>query len=76
MINIVTTVHKYEESNVFVNCCKLGNCVISLARPFYMFISLTVLDSSPWVVFAFLSFNSLHYIMLMYACSWLKHACT
>ena len=34
---IVLTVHKYEESNVefnlFLNCCTLGNCVMSLARP-------------------------------------------
>ena len=49
------TVHKYEESNVdfnlFLNCCKLGNCVISLAKPFH--IPLTVIDSSLWVVFAF-----------------------
>ena len=51
-------VYKYEESNVdfklFLNCCKLGNCVISLARPFHMCIPLTVIDSSLWVVFAFL----------------------
>ena len=56
---IVLTVHKYEESNVdfnlFLNCCKLGNCVISLARPFHMCIHLTVIDSSLWVVFAFLT---------------------
>ena len=53
------TVHKYEESNVdfnlFLNCCKLGNCVMSLARPFHMYIPLTVIDSSLWVVFAFLT---------------------
>ena len=42
---IVLTVHKYEESNVdfniFLNCCKLGNCVMSLARPFHMCTPLT-----------------------------------
>ena len=56
---IVLTVHKYEESNVdfnlFINCFKLGNCVMSLARPFHTCISLTVIDSSPWVVFALLT---------------------
>ena len=40
--NIVITVHKYEESNlnfnIFLNCCQLGNCDISLARPFHMFL--------------------------------------
>ena len=54
---IVLTVHKYKESNVdfnlFLNCCKLGNCVTSLARPFHMCIPLTVIDNSLWVVFAF-----------------------
>ena len=54
---IVLTVHKYEESsvdfNLFLNCCKLGNCVMSLARPFHMCIPRTVIDSSLWVVFAF-----------------------
>ena len=54
---IVLTVHKYEESNVdfnlFLNCCKLGNYVKSLARPFHMGIPLTVIDTSLWVVFAF-----------------------
>ena len=39
----------------FLNCCTLGNCVISLARPFHMCIPLTVIDSSLWVVFAFLT---------------------
>ena len=38
--NIVITVHKYEESNVDFNvilyCCKLSDCVISLARQFHM----------------------------------------
>ena len=52
---IVLIVHKYEESNVdfklFLNCCKLGNCVILLARRFHV----TVIDSSLWVVFAFLT---------------------
>ena len=56
---IVLTVHKYEESNVdfnlFLNCCKLGNCVMSLARSFHTCISLTIIDSSLWVVFAFLT---------------------
>ena len=56
---IMLTVHKYEESNVdfnlFLNCCKLGNCVISLARTFHMHIPLTVIGSSLWVVFAFLT---------------------
>ena len=37
---IVLTVHKYEESsvdfNLYLNCCKLGNCIMSLARPFHM----------------------------------------
>ena len=45
---IVLTVHKYEESNVdfniFLNCCKLGNCVMSLARPFHMCMPLTVIN--------------------------------
>ena len=53
------TVHKYEESNVdfnlFLNCCKLGNCVIQLTKPFHMCIPLTVIDSSLWVVFVFLT---------------------
>ena len=48
------TVHKYEASNVdfnlFLNCCKLGNGVISLAKPLHMCIPLTVIDSSLWVV--------------------------
>ena len=52
-------VHKYEESIVdfklFLNCCKLGNCLILLARPFHTCIPLTVIDSSLWVVFAFLT---------------------
>ena len=56
---IVLTVHKYEESNVdfnlFLNCCKLGSCVMSLARPFHMCIPLTVIGSSLWMVFAFLT---------------------
>ena len=56
---IVLIVHKYEESNddfkLFLNCCKLGNCVILLARPFHTCICLTVIDSSLWVVFAFLT---------------------
>ena len=47
---IVLTVHKYEESNVdfnlFLNCCKLGNCVMTLARPFHTCTPLTVIDSS------------------------------
>ena len=51
------TVHKYEESNVdfnlFLNCCKLGNCVMALARLFHMCILLTVIDSSLWVVLGF-----------------------
>ena len=59
MFFLLLTVHKYEESNVdfnlFLNCCKLGNCVISLAKPFHVCISLTVIDSSLWVVFAFLT---------------------
>ena len=58
-IIIVLTVHKYEEPNVdfniFLNCCKLGNCVMSSAKPFHMCIPLTVIDSSLWVVFAFLT---------------------
>ena len=37
---IVLTIHKYEESNfdfnLFLNCCKLVNCVMSLAKPFHM----------------------------------------
>ena len=45
---IVLTVNKNEESNVdfnlFLNCCKLGNCVMSLASPFRMCIPLTVID--------------------------------
>ena len=41
--------------NIFLNCCKLGNCVISLARSFHMCIPLTVNDSSLWVVFVFLT---------------------
>ena len=53
------TVHKYEDINVdfnlFLNCCKLGNCVISLARPFHVCIPLTVIDSRVWVVFGFLT---------------------
>ena len=56
---IVLIVHKYEESNVdfklFLNCCKLDNCVILLARQFHMCIPLTVIDSSLWVVFDFLT---------------------
>ena len=56
---VVLIVHKYEESNVdfnlFLNCCKIGNCVISFARPFYMCIPLTVIDSSLWVLFAFVT---------------------
>ena len=40
---IVLTVHKYEDSNVdfnlFLNCCKLDNCVMSLARPFHVCIT-------------------------------------
>ena len=56
---IVLIVHKYEESNVdfklFLNCCKLGNCLILLSRPFHTCIPLTVIDSSLWVVFAFLT---------------------
>ena len=40
---IVLTVHKYEESNVdfnlFLNCCKLSNGVVSFARPFHVCIS-------------------------------------
>ena len=48
------SVNKYEESSVvftlFLNCCKLGNCVVSLAKPF-----MTVIDSSLRVVFAFLT---------------------
>ena len=56
---ILLIVHKYEESNVdfklFSNCCKLGNCVILLARPFHTCVPLTVIDSSLWVVFAFLT---------------------
>ena len=55
----VLIVHKYEESNVdfklFLNCCKLGNCLILLSRPFHTCIPLTVIDSSLWVVFAFLT---------------------
>ena len=51
------TVHKYVERNVdfniFLNFCKLGNCVTSLAKPFHVCISLTVIDSSLWVVFTF-----------------------
>ena len=47
---IVLIVHEYEESNVdfkfFLNCCKLGNCVMSLARPFHMCVPLTVIDRS------------------------------
>ena len=43
---IVLTVHKYEESNVdfnlFLNCCKLGNYGMSLARTFHMCIPLTM----------------------------------
>ena len=39
IFSIVLIVHKYEESNVdfklFLNCCKLGKCVILLARPFH-----------------------------------------
>ena len=58
-VSIVLIVHKYEESNVdfklFLNCCKLGNCVILLARPFHTCIPLTVIDSSLWVVFTFLA---------------------
>ena len=54
---LLLTVHKYVESNVdfnlFLNCCKRGNCVISLAKPFHMCIPLTVIDSSLWVVFTF-----------------------
>ena len=46
-ICFVITIHKYEESNIdlslFFNCCKLGNCVISLVRPFHMCIPLTVI---------------------------------
>ena len=57
--SIVLIVHKYEESNVdfilFLNCCKLGNCVILLARSFHTCIPLTVIESSLWVVFAFLT---------------------
>ena len=56
---IVLTVHKYEESNfdfnLFLNCYKLGNYVMSLARQFHMCIHLIVFDSSLWVVFAFLT---------------------
>ena len=52
---LLLTVHKYVENNVdfnlFLNCCKLGNYVISLAKPFHMCIPLTVIDSSLWVVF-------------------------
>ena len=57
-ICIVLIVHKYEESNVdfklFLNC-KLGNCLILLSRPFHTCIPLTVIDSSLWVVFTFLT---------------------
>ena len=39
-VGFLLTVHKYETSNVdfdlFLNWCKLGNCVISLAKPFHM----------------------------------------
>ena len=56
---IVLIIHKYEESsvdfNLFLNRCKLGNCVISLARLFHMCIPLAVIDSSLWVAFAFLT---------------------
>ena len=49
---IVLIVHKYEECifkvdfKLFLNCCKLGNCVILLARPFHTCIPLTVSDST------------------------------
>ena len=59
IFSIVLIVHKYEESNIdlklFLNCCILGNCVILLARPFHTCIPLTVIDSSLWVVFVFLT---------------------
>ena len=59
IIIVKVIVHKYEESNVdfklFLNCCKLGNCLILLARPFHTCIPLKVIDSSLWVVFAFLT---------------------
>ena len=49
---VLLTVHKYEDSNIdfnlFLNCCKLGNCVMLFARPFHMCIPLTV-----WVVSLF-----------------------
>ena len=52
---IVLNVHNYDESKVdfylLLNCCKLGNCVMSLARLFHMCITLTVIDSSLCVVF-------------------------
>ena len=55
----IVLIHKYEESNVdfklFLNCWKLGNCVILVARPFHVCIPLTVIDISLWVVFAFLT---------------------
>ena len=60
IFNIVITVHKYmyEENNVdfniFLNCCKIGNCITSLARPFQMCTPLTVIDISLRVVFAFI----------------------
>ena len=47
---IVLTVHKYKESNVdfnlFLNCSKLGNCVMALARLFHMGISPTVINNN------------------------------
>ena len=57
IFNNVITVNKYEENNVdliiFLNCCKFGNGIISLARAFHVCIHLTVIDSSLWVVFFF-----------------------
>ena len=57
MFFFVLTVHKYEESNVdlnlFLNCCKLGNCIMS--HMFHMCIPMTVFDSSLWVVLVFLT---------------------
>ena len=63
----VLAVYKYEEGNVefnmFLNCCKLGNCVTSLTKPFHMCIPQTVIDSSLWVVFAFLTYNILDWLV-------------
>ena len=48
IFSIVFIVHKYEETKVdfklFINCCKLGNCVILLARPFHTCIPLTIIE--------------------------------